>query len=158
MAKWNFEIWWQNCQGSLSQVLGRRFLSLPLKNYHSDNNKIFWEHLFLSVWPDFTIKSNPIFLKKVALKVGSAVWNNTGCFFKMAQKLPNIWATFVRNFVTNNFKNFPIWSHWFVCFKGKSGSFIFLRRIMVTKIKHFILVNYDSRVVRWQFYSSKLWL
>ena len=36
-------------------------------------------------------------------------------FFKKIQKSLNIWARFVGNFFTKNFKNRPIWSHWNLC-------------------------------------------
>ena len=31
--------------------------------------------------------------------------------FQIAKKTPDIWATFVRKFVSKNFKNRQIWSH-----------------------------------------------
>ena len=55
-------------------------------------------------------KNLPNFLK-FAKKVASAlIYLNTEVF-KIAQKSRNIWATFVRKFVSKSFQKLPIWSH-----------------------------------------------
>ena len=65
----------------------------------------------LSVGPDDGLNSTPHISKS-----GKTVPYNSFylkvLFFKKIQKSLNIWARFVGNFFTKNFKNRPIWSHW----------------------------------------------
>ena len=68
-------------------------------------------------WPDVGMKSSPIFsqscLKGSPIFSQSCLKGSNSSFylrnkvFIIAPKLPNIWATFVRSFVTKNFQNWP---------------------------------------------------
>ena len=72
---------------------------------------------FPPAWPDVGMKSSPIFsqscLKGSPIFSQSCLNSSNSSFylrnkvFIIAPKLPNIWATFVRSFVTKNCQNWP---------------------------------------------------
>ena len=59
-----------------------------------------------AVWPDVRVKSSPIFSKSCP-KCSKCSFFIRVRFFKIAQKVPIISASFARNFVANNFPKSP---------------------------------------------------
>ena len=64
----------------------------------------------MSVWPDARIKSSPIFTK-VAQKGAKVVFVSKERFFKSQKKLPNIWFSFVLEYILKTLKSSTIWHH-----------------------------------------------
>ena len=68
---------------------------------------------------------------KVAQKVARRSFYGTD-YLNEHKKFPNVWATFVKRFFAQTFKNSPIWSHWSRVSPSNNGP-LYLFNVIITQ-------------------------
>ena len=111
MTKWeNFYLYFYGLNGQ-TWASNSHLGTSGIKNWGAISSKLctfphrgnFLLSAVATVWPDVGIKSSPS-LTKVAQKVATTVWLKKVRFSKLPKKLPNIWATFAKNFIDKKFQ------------------------------------------------------
>ena len=99
---------WRHISGDLPFRQTNAFIYSSKPKVRTNECELQWS----TVLPNVRLKSCQISPKICPNSSHSYFLLQKWCFTNYAKKLLTIWATFVIKFAAKNYKNHPIWSHW----------------------------------------------